>query len=94
MIPRYVRPEPVLLSRRSDDDARGRAVERTLSEWREASPELMELLRAQATWNGIEIIRDREVRLNCLMPEGDMVTFTVFWSRGDAMNVRLLRSDM
>ena len=63
------------------------------SDWREAPQDLMDLLRVQAARNGTEIVRDREVRLNCIMPEGDMITFLVFWPGGDAMNVRLLRPE-
>lgn len=60
--------------------------------WREAPPELVSLLRDQASRNGIEIVRDEEVVLDCVMPDGDAVTFRVFWPSGDVMNVRLKRA--
>ena len=63
------------------------------SPWREAPSELVSLLRNQAERNGIEIVRDEEVVLDCVMPEGDVVTFLVFWPGGDAMNVRLKLGD-
>lgn len=60
--------------------------------WREAPPELVSLLRDQASRNGIEIVRDEEVVLDCVMPDGGVVTFRVFWPSGDVMNVRLKRA--
>lgn len=63
------------------------------SPWREAPHGLVSLLRSQAAGNGIEIVRDEEVVLDCVMPEGDVVTFRVFWPGGDVMNVRLKEAD-
>lgn len=49
----------------------------------EAPPALEELLRRQATENGIEIIRDEPVELRCKSEEFPDATFLVYWPSGE-----------
>ena len=60
------------------------------SEWKEAPPPLVDLLRSQAARNEIEIVRDAEVRLDCDMPDGSCIPLLIFWPSGEQpMNIRL-----
>lgn len=56
---------------------------RSALEWIEAPLAMQELLQMQAVRNGTEIIRDREVRLTCDMPDGGALAFVVFWPAGE-----------
>lgn len=61
---------------------------RSQMQWTEAAPSLEGLLRSQAEENGIELLRDREVRLDCSMPDGTVMRFVIFWPAGEErMNV-------
>jgi hypothetical protein len=49
----------------------------------EAPVELEDLLRSQATANGIEIVRDAPVELRCTSEEYPDATFLVYWPSGN-----------
>lgn len=55
---------------------------RSQLQWTEAQPSLKTLLVSQAAANGVELIRDEEVRLDCLLPDGTVMRFVVFWPAG------------
>ena len=61
---------------------------RSQMRWTEANRSLETLLVSQAEANGIELIRDEEVRLDCSLPDGTVMRFVVFWPSGeDRINI-------
>lgn len=53
----------------------------------EAPLALQELLQAQATTNGVRIVRDQPVELVCQMPDMEAHRFLVYWPTGDRMHL-------
>jgi hypothetical protein len=49
----------------------------------EAPPDLQALLIAQATANGMEIVRDEPVELRCSSEQYPDATFLIYWPEGN-----------
>ena len=61
---------------------------RSQVQWTEAHSSLETLLVSQAATNGIELIREKEVRRDCSLPDGTVMRFVVFWPSGqDRINI-------
>lgn len=60
--------------------------------WSEAEPALEKMLLTQAAANGIELIRNEEVRLDCKTPDGTVLSFLVFWPSGQ-QRINILAPD-
>jgi len=56
----------------------------------EAPPDLQALLIAQATANGMEIVRDEPVELRCSSEQYPDATFLIYWPEGNGpMHMRV-----